>query len=104
MSDSEVSYNQAQSLFCSGIVVLLGSVTLTDGSQVNGNRNNGPGGGIAVNFLGSVTVTGHSQVDDNTGAGMGGGIVNFASPLLQGRDPSGQRGEWQHIDQRGFNW
>src|SRR3954454_14458796 len=67
-------------MYSSGLVILFGSVSIQDRSQVNWNRNNGPGGGIAVNFGGSVIVTGHSQIDHNTAAGMGGGIVNFATP------------------------
>ena len=80
LSHSEVSYNHSVGMYSSGIVILLGGVTITAGSRVDWNRNNGPGGGIAANFGGTVTVTGHSQVDHNTGAGMGGGIVNFAGP------------------------
>ena len=53
-------------------------MTVTDGSQIDGNSNNGPGGGIAANFEGAVTISDGSQVDGNTGAGLGGGIVNFS--------------------------
>jgi hypothetical protein len=80
LSHSDVSYNYSVGMYSSGIVILLGGVTIAAGSHVDWNRNNGPGGGIAANFGGTVTVTGHSQVDHNTGAGMGGGIVNFAGP------------------------
>jgi len=78
VSDSQVSDNHTVGMYSGGIVVGLGSVTVTDGSRIDGNTNNGPGGGIAANFRGVVTVTGGSQVDRNTGAGIGGGIVNFA--------------------------
>ena len=77
-SDSQVSNNKTPGMYCGGIVSLLGSATVTDGSQVDGNTNNGPGGGIAANFGGPVTISNGSQVDGNTGAGLGGGIVNFA--------------------------
>ena len=80
VSHSEVSYNHSVGMYSSGIVILLGGVTITGGSRVDWNRNNGPGGGIATNFSGTVTVSGHSQVDHNTGAAMGGGIVNFSGP------------------------
>jgi hypothetical protein len=80
ISHSQVSQNHTVGMFSGGIVVGLGDVTVTDGSQIDGNINNGPGGGIAANFLGTVTVTDHSQVNDNTGAAIGGGIVNFAGP------------------------
>jgi hypothetical protein len=60
-----------------GKVSLLGNVTVTDGSRIIGNTNNGPGGGIAADFHGTVTVSGGSRVVGNTGAGIGGGIVNF---------------------------
>ena len=80
VSRSQVSFNHSVGMYSSGIVVGLGSVTVTAGSRVDGNRNNGPGGGIAANFGGIVTVSGGSQVDGNTGAGLGGGIVNFAGP------------------------
>ena len=53
-------------------------MTVTDGSQIDGNSDNGPGGGIAANFEGAVTISDGSQVDGNTGAGLGGGIVNFS--------------------------
>ncbi|MGE3820215.1 MAG: hypothetical protein AB7I30_12415, partial [Isosphaeraceae bacterium] len=78
VSHSQVSENQSVGMYSSGIVVGLGSVTVTAGSRINGNRNNGPGGGIAANFGGTVTVNGGSQVNHNTGSGLGGGIVNFA--------------------------
>ena len=65
-------------MYSGGIVILLGGVTVTDGSQIDGNSNNGPGGGIAANFEGAVTISDGSQVDGNTGAGLGGGIVNFS--------------------------
>ncbi len=65
-------------MYSGGIVLLLGGASILDGSQVDGNTNNGPGGGIAANFEGPVIVDGHSQVDGNTGAGFGGGIVNFS--------------------------
>jgi hypothetical protein len=81
VSRSNVSYNHSVGMYSSGIVVALGSVTVTSGSRVNWNSNNGPGGGIAANFGGIVTVSGGSQVDHNTGSGNGGGIVNFAGPL-----------------------
>jgi hypothetical protein len=81
VSRSQVSHNHSVGMYSSGIVVGLGSVTVTSGSQVNWNSNNGPGGGIAANFGGIVTVSGGSQVDHNTGAGNGGGIVNFAGPM-----------------------
>ncbi len=81
VSASQVNFNHSVGMYSSGIVVGLGSVTVTNQSQVNGNRNNGPGGGIAANFGGVVTVSGGSQVNFNTGAGNGGGIVNFAGPL-----------------------
>jgi hypothetical protein len=77
---SEVSYNHSVGMYSAGIVILLGGVTITAGSRVDWNRNNGPGGGIAANFGGTVTVSCHSQVNHNTGAAMGGGIVNFAGP------------------------
>jgi hypothetical protein len=81
VSRSQVSYNHSVGMYSSGIVVGLGSVTVTSGSRINWNSNNGPGGGIAANFGGIVTVSGGSQVDYNTGSGNGGGIVNFAGPL-----------------------
>ena len=81
VSHSQVSDNHSIGMYSSGIVVGLGSVTVTSGSRVNGNSNNGPGGGIAANFGGVVTVSGGSQVDHNTGSGNGGGIVNFAGPM-----------------------
>jgi fibronectin-binding autotransporter adhesin len=81
VSRSQVSYNHSIGMYSSGIVVGLGSVTVTAGSRVDWNSNNGPGGGIAANFGGTVTVSGGSQVDHNTGAGNGGGIVNFAGPM-----------------------
>ena len=81
VSRSQVSYNHSIGMYSSGIVVGLGSVTVTSGSRVNWNSNNGPGGGIAANFGGIVTVSGGSQVDHNTGSGNGGGIVNFAGPM-----------------------
>ncbi len=65
-------------MYSGGIVILLGGVTVTDGSQIDGNSANGPGGGIAANFEGAVTISDGSQVDGNTGAGLGGGIVNFS--------------------------
>lgn len=77
---SQVNNNHSVGMYSGGIVVGLGSVTVTDGSEVDGNSNNGPGGGIAANFGGVVTVSGGSQVDNNTGAAIGGGIVNFAGP------------------------
>lgn len=80
VSRSQVSGNHSIGMYSSGIVVGLGSVTVTSGSRVNRNTNNGPGGGIAANFGGIVTVSGGSQVDHNTGSGNGGGIVNFAGP------------------------
>jgi hypothetical protein len=80
VSRSEVDDNHSLGMYSSGIVIGLGNVTVTSGSRVDGNTNNGPGGGIAANFGGVVTVTGKSQVDHNTGAGLGGGIVNFAGP------------------------
>src|SRR6185295_16306529 len=67
-------------MYSGGIVVGLGSITVTNWSQVDGNSNNGPGGGIAANFGGSVTVSNNSEVNGNTGAALGGGIVNFAGP------------------------
>jgi predicted outer membrane repeat protein len=81
VSRSQVSYNHSVGMYSSGIVVALGSVTVTSGSRIDWNSNNGPGGGIAANFGGTVTVSGGSQVDHNTGSGNGGGIVNFAGPL-----------------------
>jgi fibronectin-binding autotransporter adhesin len=81
VSRSQVSYNQSVGMYSSGIVSGLGSVTVTSGSRVDWNSNNGPGGGIAANFGGLVTVSGLSQVDHNTGSGNGGGIVNFAGPM-----------------------
>ena len=81
VSRSQVSYNHSIGMYSSGIVVGLGSVTVTSGSRVDWNSNNGPGGGIAANFGGIVTVSGGSQVDHNTGSGNGGGIVNFAGPM-----------------------
>ncbi len=78
---SQVSDNHSVGMYSSGIVVGLGSVTVTSHSRVNRNNNNGPGGGIAANFGGIVTVSGGSQVDHNTGAGNGGGITNFAGPM-----------------------
>lgn len=81
VSRSQVSHNHSVGMYSSGIVVGLGSVTVTSGSEVNWNSNNGPGGGIAANFGGIVTVSNGSQVDHNTGSGNGGGIVNFAGPL-----------------------
>jgi hypothetical protein len=41
-------------MYSGGIVVGLGDVTVTDGSQIDGNTNHGPGGGIAANFFGTV--------------------------------------------------
>ena len=73
--------NETVGMYNGGIVVGFGDVTVTNGSQVNGNSNNGPGGGIAANFGGKVSVSGGSQVNDNTGAAIGGGIVNFSGPL-----------------------
>src|SRR4051812_10979585 len=55
LSRSQVSYNHSVGMYSSGIVVGLGSVTVTSGSRVNWNSNNGPGGGIAANFGGIVT-------------------------------------------------
>jgi hypothetical protein len=81
VSRSHVSFNHSVGMYSSGIVVGLGSVTVTSGSRIDWNSNNGPGGGIAANFGGIVTVSGGSQVDHNTGSGNGGGIVNFAGPL-----------------------
>ena len=81
VSRSQVSFNHSVGMYSSGIVIGLGGVTVTSGSRVNGNRNNGPGGGIAANFGGTVTISGRSQVNHNTGSGNGGGIVNFAGPL-----------------------
>ncbi|HWE35449.1 MAG TPA: hypothetical protein VG406_02675 [Isosphaeraceae bacterium] len=78
---SQIRGNHSIGMYSSGIVVGLGSVTVTAGSRIVGNSNNGPGGGIAANFGGVVTVSGGSQVDHNTGAGIGGGIVNFAGPM-----------------------
>ena len=66
-------------MYSAGIVSLLGGVTATDGSQIDGNSANGPGGGIAANFEGAVTISNGSQVNDNSGAGVGGGIVNFSN-------------------------
>jgi hypothetical protein len=80
ISASQVSNNHSVGMYSGGIVVGLGSVTVTAGSQIDGNTNRGPGGGIAANFAGIVTVSGASQVDHNTGAAIGGGIVNFAGP------------------------
>jgi hypothetical protein len=90
---SQVSYNTSVGMFSAGIVVGLGSVTVTSNSRIIGNVNNGPGGGIAANFGGIVTVSGRSQVKGNTGSGIGGGIVNFAGPMggvhvLQGSEVS----------------
>ena len=65
-------------MYSGGIGILLGGITVTDGSQIDGNSNNGPGGGIAANFGGAVVITDSSQVDGNTAAGIGGGIVNFS--------------------------
>jgi hypothetical protein len=67
-------------MYSGGIVVALGDVTVSDGSQIDDNTNRGPGGGIAANFLGTVTISGGSEVDDDTGAAIGGGIVNFSGP------------------------
>jgi hypothetical protein len=80
VSQSEVSYNHSVGMYSAGIVILLGDVTITRGSSVDWNRNNGPGGRIAANFSGTVTVSGRSQVDHNTGGALGGGIVNFSGP------------------------
>ena len=60
-------------MYSGGILVTLGNVRVTNGSQINGTRTKGPGGGIAANFLGSVIVTGRSQVNDNTGAAWAAG-------------------------------
>lgn len=81
ISASQVNDNHTVGMYSGGIVVALGSVTVTNGSQVDGNTNNGPGGGIAANFLGTVTVSNGSQVNGNTGGAIGGGIVNFAGPM-----------------------
>jgi hypothetical protein len=81
VSQSQISHNHSVGMYSSGIVVGLGGVTVTSGSRVDGNSNNGPGGGIAANFGGVVTVSGGSQVDQNTGSGLGGGIVNFAGSM-----------------------
>jgi hypothetical protein len=78
VSDSQVSNNRAVGMYSGGIVILVGSVTITNGSHVDGNSNNGPGGGIAANFGGAVVVSHGSTVNGNTGAGLGGGIVNFS--------------------------
>ena len=65
ISGSQVNNNKTIGMYSGGIVVLLGSATVTDGSQVDGNSNNGPGGGIAANFGGPVVVTNGSQVNGN---------------------------------------
>ena len=57
ISDSQVNDNKAIGMYSGGIVLLLGGATVTDGGQVDGNSNNGPGGGIAANFGGD----GHDQ-------------------------------------------
>jgi hypothetical protein len=94
VSRSQVRFNHSVGMYSSGIVVGLGSVTVTSGSRVDWNSANGPGGGIAANFGGIVTVSGGSHVDHNTGSGMGGGIVNFAGPMGGVRILSG--GEVSH--------
>ena len=72
VSASQVSHNRTVGMYSGGIVLLLGGANILDGSQVDDNTNDGPGGGIAANFEGPVIVSGHSQVDGNTGAGIRG--------------------------------
>ena len=73
--DSEVSHNITQGMYSAGIVTIVADVIVRN-SKIIGNKNRGPGGGIAVN-VGSINIS-DSQICDNNGASLGGAMVNFS--------------------------
>ena len=66
VSASQVNNNTAVGMYSAGIVILLGGVTVTDGSQIEATPPMAPGGGIAANFEGAVAISQGSQVNGNT--------------------------------------
>jgi hypothetical protein len=75
LSQSQICHNKTVGMYSGGIISLVGNIEITNHSQIIGNSNCGPGGGLAMN-LGSVSIS-QSEISDNTGASLGGGFVNF---------------------------
>jgi hypothetical protein len=84
MHASNVSNNAVRRSASGGGIWVEGnaSVTITDGSRVEGNLVGRDGGGLAALGNASVTITGKSKVQGNTAGGAGGGLVVFGYARL----------------------
>ena len=67
--------NRTEGMFSGGIVSIVGDVSLSN-TEITGNTNKGPGGGVALNF-GSLYLD-NSIISRNIGGSLGGGAVNFS--------------------------